>query len=162
MDAHHFRMPDCERVVFEVFQTSLVPHVNGRHPDGEWESSIYDQQPWQDLPFSFLSPEYAGALSDEGFAYYLPAYLIATSRCDWMDITALMARLYTPGVPTPNLFEIDPWWADFNSWNRLMDSLSMDQKAAVRLWVEVMTTRSQDEETRRQLMVMLANYWSAF
>ena len=155
-------MLSFDTVVFEAFPTSLVPHVSGRHPDGEWEPSIYDQKPWQALPFSFLNPDYAGVLSDEGLAYYLPAYLIATARCDWMNITALMAKLYTPGVPTPNLFEIDPWWADFKKWSRLMDSLSMDQKGAVRLWVEAMKTRSQDEETQRQLIVMLANYWSTF
>ncbi|HYZ84947.1 MAG TPA: hypothetical protein VE621_11115 [Bryobacteraceae bacterium] len=99
------------------------------------------------------------AMTVAALHYYLPAYLLAVLNYDWFDAQPLLNALYTHEMPaeaSPSQF----WWREISRWEELMKRLTIEQKRAIRLWLEFLTERSRvsggHEHRLKALTTMLA------
>jgi hypothetical protein len=158
---------EFEHMVKQAF-ADVSPVLGPIDPaDGEAEPSIYEGKQWWELSAVALNPEDSFLLSVYAQRYYLPAYLVATVRNDWLVFEKLLDVLYPPDSPWDGL--PPGWWERrFEKWDRLMQLLTTEQKHVVKVWLELVRQQysgrwdTAGTPWKDSIDLMLNNYWGAF
>jgi hypothetical protein len=132
--------------------TDIAYNQDYARSDG-WDcAEVFRGKHWQDVPPAELIKCPIQFLTTKAFPYFLPAYMLARlEHSDEADVAGVFVVYFLkPPEKSDRLVE----------WLTTIDTLNLDQKRAVRLFLEAVADNQED--TLADARAALSSYWSQF